>query len=750
MSLTTSVIICAYTETRWQQLLSAVQSVRNQVTPVDEVLVVIDHNDGLLGQAERAIPWAHVIPSSGPVGLSGARNTGIAASAGEVVLFLDDDAAAEPDWVSHMLAPYLDPSVLGVGGAAHPVWEQSAPPWWPAEFGWVVGCSYRGQPASAAPVRNLMGCNMSLRRTVLDAVGGFDEGLGRTANNGLGCEETELCIRARQVIPDGEFIFEPKAVVHHWVPESRSSWSYFRARCRAEGISKARVARTVGRSAALSEEKVYTRRVLPAGIARNIRDGLAGDLAAFGRAGAIATGVFVTALSFLSAKTTPPGRTPSHAPESEGHDVLPTVAPALPLIVNLNKPLPAIEAFRPHDGMPYAAAHCLVILDGDPLGKVTLNLSGGSLSAQRVADQLWQRLGEQIINQRRSTSGAVPRTLSTQGLAPARSFEVMPPSPVQADVVVATKDRPDMLAECLESILRGAVKPERLIVVDNASASSETAELVRQFAKREPSVHYVREEEPGLARAHNAALPYVSSPVVAFTDDDVVVDDKWLKRMVEAFAGDESVACVTGIIAPRELDTLPQQWLEGNVTYDKGLQRRTFDAQSRRADAPLFPYASGAFGSGANMAFRTSFLQEGGGFDEALGAGTIAMGGDDLAAFYDVISSGNRLIYEPAAIVLHQHPRQYAALKRQTYGYGAGLGAHLTRCLLKSPRMALVFLRHAPAVIRRGTEVIRPATVGDLPPYPAELSRLQWKGLASGPGRFVRSRRHSRRLHRTA
>jgi hypothetical protein len=121
-----------------------------------------------------------------------------------------------------------------------------------------------------------------------------------------------------------------------------------------------------------------------------------------------------------------------------------------------------------------------------------------------------------------------------------------------------------------------------------------------------------------------------------------------------------------------------------------------------------------------------------------------------LRPFYDVISSGNRLVYEPGAIVLHQHNREYPALKRQTYGYGAGLGAHLTRCMLRSPRMALVFLRHAPAVIRRGTEVIRPPAVGQLPPYPRELSRVQWKGLASGPGRFLLSRRHSRRLRRTA
>jgi glycosyltransferase involved in cell wall biosynthesis len=171
MSMTTSVIICAYTEARWQQLLCAAESVRTQDVPVDEVLVVIDHNDELRDRAKLAMPWARVIPSSGSPGLSGARNTGIAASTGEVVLFLDDDAVAAPHWASHLLAPYHDPRVLGVGGAAHPVWEGSVPSWWPDEFGWVVGCSYRGQPVSTAPVRNLMGCNMSSSRRLWYSTG---------------------------------------------------------------------------------------------------------------------------------------------------------------------------------------------------------------------------------------------------------------------------------------------------------------------------------------------------------------------------------------------------------------------------------------------------------------------------------------------------------------------------------------------------------------------------------------------------
>ena len=168
MTLTTSVVICAYTEARWEQLCQAVSSVQAQRRPVDEIIVVIDHNDALLARAQVAFATTTVLANAAAQGLSGARNTGIDASTGDIVCFLDDDAAAEEDWSTHLLAPYADPNILGVGGAATPAWETAEPSWWPGEFGWVVGCSYRGQPTTTSPVRNLMGCNMSLRRTVLD------------------------------------------------------------------------------------------------------------------------------------------------------------------------------------------------------------------------------------------------------------------------------------------------------------------------------------------------------------------------------------------------------------------------------------------------------------------------------------------------------------------------------------------------------------------------------------------------------
>ena len=136
-----------------------------------------------------------------------------------------------------------------------------------------------------------------------------------------------------------------------------------------------------------------------------------------------------------------------------------------------------------------------------------------------------------------------------------------------------------------------------------------------------------------------------------------------------AFDAGPDVRCVTGMIAPLELDTRTQQLIEAHAGFNKGFEQRLFDPAGDHHDDVLFPFAAGVFGSGANMSFDTEYLRSVGGFDAAMGAGTVALGGDDLAAFYDVMATGHQLVYEPAAIVAHRHHRELPALQRQAYGY---------------------------------------------------------------------------------
>ena len=156
-------VICAYADERWDDLLSAIDSVADQRVAARETIVVIDHNDALLRRLRPARPHVIALPSSGVRGLSGARNTGVGAARGSVVAFLDDDARADRGWLERLLAPYDDPSVVGVGGRVDADWPHGRPRWFPREFDWVVGCSYDGLPTRTQPVRNMIGANMSLR-----------------------------------------------------------------------------------------------------------------------------------------------------------------------------------------------------------------------------------------------------------------------------------------------------------------------------------------------------------------------------------------------------------------------------------------------------------------------------------------------------------------------------------------------------------------------------------------------------------
>lgn len=279
---TVSVVVCAYTEDRWDDLVASVESVRG-LPEAPEVLLVVDHNDGLLARSRDR--WSDVVVAANESrqGLSGARNTGVALASGDIVAFLDDDASADPAWLTHLLGPFADPRVAGVGGHATPVWPEGGNTLYPAELLWIVGCSHRGLPTRLSDVRNVIGCSMAFRRDAVLSVGGFNLDTGRVGTIPLGGEETDLCIRIRQADPSARIVLEPRADVRHHVTAGRVTWAYLRRRSFYEGVSKAALSRQLGASDSLSSESAYLRRDIPRAALRELRwvgRGGAGRLAA--------------------------------------------------------------------------------------------------------------------------------------------------------------------------------------------------------------------------------------------------------------------------------------------------------------------------------------------------------------------------------------------------------------------------------------------------------------------------------------
>ncbi len=660
---TASVVVCTYTEERWPDLCRAVASLRRQSRPPDEVILVVDHNPALAARAATAFEDVRVLANAHPPGLSGARTTGTVACASEVVAFLDDDAEADVDWLAHLLAPYPDPDVVAVGGAARPVWpaETTRPPVLPTaggaaargwgELDWVVGCSYAGQPVTLAEVRNVLGAGMSFRRSALGPGAGFTSGIGRCATAPLGCEETELCIRLRQTLPGARILFEPRAVVAHHVSPARTTWAYLRRRCWAEGLSKAAVSRLVGPGDALSTERRYVARVLPAAFLREVGRALAGRRGALTGAAAVVAALLWTSAGYLAGRARPAST---------------TVAP------------PAAQAASP-------AQH------GGPA---------------RARDAAWPTVS----------------------------------------VVVPTVDRPQALLRCVRSVLATAYPKLEILVVDNRPANRpdpdpDPAARWGELTAIDPRIRYLPEPRPGASHARNSGLAAASGEYVAFLDDDIEVDPRWLHTLVRELAEDE-IDCATSLVLPARLDTPPQRAFEALKGFGQGAQRLVFGPRTA-AENPLYPFRPGRFGPGGAALWRAATVNRLGGFDPLLGPGTAARAGEDLHLFLRLARAGGSVVYTPAAVAWHHHAPDWPQVREQVRGYGTGLSAMLLLHVLHRPGDTAALVRAAvsalPGVLAPGRGDHATGAV------PRALLLEQVRGLAAGPVALARSARERRR-----
>jgi GT2 family glycosyltransferase len=252
-------------------------------------------------------------------------------------------------------------------------------------------------------------------------------------------------------------------------------------------------------------------------------------------------------------------------------------------------------------------------------------------------------------------------------------------------IAVCTRNRPAELARCIEALLKMRDGyPEladrvNILVIDNAPGDNSTSAVVERFAE----VRYVIEKKPGLDFARNRAVQEATGELLAFVDDDAVVDHAWLEGLAQAWAANPDAAAFTGPVLPYELETRAQIAFEGMGGFGRNFQRTRFARE--HADSGSYPCGAGMFGCGCNMVFRRQTLMELGGFDDALDTGAPLPGGGDLDMFYRVVRAGYPLVSDPKLLVYHQHRREYSRLRHQMWTWGLGSMAYVSKSYQAEP-----------------------------------------------------------------
>jgi GT2 family glycosyltransferase len=318
------------------------------------------------------------------------------------------------------------------------------------------------------------------------------------------------------------------------------------------------------------------------------------------------------------------------------------------------------------------------------------------------------------------------------------------PSFPTVTVVICTHHQPERVARCLDALGKmetsGLPAPE-ILVVDNAPPDRATADVVTRF----PGVRYTVEPRQGLDFARNRAIEEARGEIVAYLDDDVVVDRYWYTALSEAFARDPAAAGVSGILLPLELETRAQLLFEQRGGFRRGIEYRRFQGQQLPGN-PLYPCGAGIFGTGGNMAFRRRILQELGGFDEALDTGRPLPGGGDLDMYYRVIRAGHALVYDPRVVGFHEHRRTMAQLRRQYWTWGTGFMAYARKSILADPSLRPRWRRMIAWWFTDQVKRFLRSCVGRNPTPPGMVLTELMGGVYGIAGEYERSRKRVQRI----
>ena len=352
--------------------------------------------------------------------------------------------------------------------------------------------------------------------------------------------------------------------------------------------------------------------------------------------------------------------------------------------IELSRPMPTFEGLEKYMGL-----QGLVRLHGVPLGYVKAPISLGKCSAATLSKLILEAYSWAIISQLLKNGLASSERSGTLDI---ERLVDLPPAEYEEEwplvtVAVCTRDRPEDIKRCLDAISKLDYPHLDVLVVDNASTTDATKTLIETD---HPTVRYVQEPRPGLDWARNRAILEAKGEIVAYTDDDVVVDTQWAKGLAQAFLENPQVMAVTGLVVPYELETEAQVLFEDYGGFGRGFEQKCYRTDPGKS-MPWQLLGAGQFGTGANMAYRKSVFETVGYFDPALDVGTPTNGCGDLEMFIRVVHAGYTLLYEPNAIIRHRHRREYAQLRRQI-SFNGSLYALWFKVALAYPKQRIACL----------------------------------------------------------
>ncbi len=614
-------------------------------------------------------------------GLDHARNRALAECTTDVLAYTDDDALPDERWTTALATAFEEePDLAMVTGLVLP-YALDTPAQQIFERLGGFGRGFRRRWASVAPGqagRRLgagewgTGANMAFRRAALDRIGGFDPALDvGTATGGGGDHDAFHRVLAAGLLAR----YEPAAIVFHEHRESvaelvaqicnnGSVWSMMTAARAADRASTADIARVLGWYAT----ERWPRELLRAWLIPNrvpLRVPVA-EVVGFGRAALRRDYRRSRAVNGSAAM-------PSAAPVATvGRD---DEAGAIPVV--------AADVAGPPPNVGCGEAVVLLTRGSRAIGRLTVPARQHPWSARAWREAVVDECGIEVLA---TCDRRAPDDVRADAVARLRAA-VHPPDrrhamgrpPCSASIVIATLDRPDDLAACLEGVVGHVSRhPFDVVVVDNNPASGLTGPVCARF----PGVRRVVEKRRGLAYARNAGILSATGDVVVATDDDVRVPVGWLDLLLDPFRRNDVMA-VCGNVQPLELRNAAQLDFERISPLSKGFRR--FESRWGHPTRPWTAFPAWELGATANAAFRRGVFDdpEVGLMDEALGPGMPSGVGEDSYLLYRIVRAGWTVVYEPAAYVWHRHRDTAAALMSQITNYYSGHVAHQLTTLVR-------------------------------------------------------------------